>query len=237
MKQRLRIIKNLFLALRWALHFRIFRLVDFIQTYLVIERSRLFDSGFYRESLAIADRNRRDPYPLVHYLAKGAGESKDPHLIFHTRYYCMRNPDVIASGMNPLVHFIVHGSREARNPHPLFDTAYYLRKHPDAVASGVNPLAHYLEFGLDENRSPNPLFDTAYYLRRNPDVVASGMNPLAHFIVYGSREARNPHPLFDTAYYVRIPLISPLDSGGSRHPVPVQVARVFRVIPPPLVGA
>ena len=36
---------------------------------------------------------------------------------------------------------------------------------------------------------------------------------------------------------VRIPLISPLDSGGSRHPVPVQVARVFRVIPPPLVGA
>ena len=203
MKQRLRIIKNLFLALCWALHFRIFRLVDFIQAYLVIERSRLFDSGFYRESLAIADRNRRDPYPLVHYLAKGAGESKDPHRIFHTRYYCMRNPDVIASGMNPLVHFIVHGSREARNPHPLFDTAYYLRKHPDAVASGVNPLAHYLEFGLDENRSPNPLFDTAYYLRRNPDVVASGMNPLAHFIVYGSREARNPHPLFDTAYYVR----------------------------------
>jgi len=39
------------------------------------------------------------------------------------------------------------------------------------------------------------------------------------------------------AFWMRIPLISPLDSGGSRHPVPVQVARVFRVIPPPLVGA
>jgi hypothetical protein len=36
---------------------------------------------------------------------------------------------------------------------------------------------------------------------------------------------------------VRIPLIPPLDSEGIRHPVPIQVARVFRLNPPPLVGA
>jgi hypothetical protein len=36
---------------------------------------------------------------------------------------------------------------------------------------------------------------------------------------------------------LRIPLISPLDSEGIRHPVPIQSARVFRLIPPPLVGA
>jgi len=36
---------------------------------------------------------------------------------------------------------------------------------------------------------------------------------------------------------VRIPLIPPPDSEGIRHPVPIQVARVFRLIPPPLVGA
>ena len=36
---------------------------------------------------------------------------------------------------------------------------------------------------------------------------------------------------------VRIPLISPLDSGGSRHPVPMQSAMGFRMIPPSLVGA
>jgi len=36
---------------------------------------------------------------------------------------------------------------------------------------------------------------------------------------------------------LRIPLIPPLDSEGIRHPVPIQVSRVFRLIPPPLVGA
>jgi len=36
---------------------------------------------------------------------------------------------------------------------------------------------------------------------------------------------------------MRIPLISPLDSGGSRHPVPMQSAMGFRMIPPSLVGA
>jgi len=36
---------------------------------------------------------------------------------------------------------------------------------------------------------------------------------------------------------VPIPLISPLDSGGIRHPVPMQSAMVFRLNPPPLVGA
>lgn len=34
-----------------------------------------------------------------------------------------------------------------------------------------------------------------------------------------------------------IPLIPPPDSEGSRHPVPIQSARVIRLIPPPLVGA
>ena len=36
---------------------------------------------------------------------------------------------------------------------------------------------------------------------------------------------------------LRIPLIPPLDSEGIRHPVPIQSARVFRLNPPPLVGA
>jgi hypothetical protein len=43
--------------------------------------------------------------------------------------------------------------------------------------------------------------------------------------------------LFSAQTFVRIPLIPPLDSEGIRHPVPIQVARVFRLIPPPLVGA
>ena len=203
MKQRLRIIQKFFLVICWALHFRIFSLVDFLSAYLVIERSRLFDSGFYRESLAKADRNRRDPYPLVHYLARGARESKDPNLFFDTSYYLMRNHDVAVTGLNPLIHFIVYGSHEKRNPHPLFNTAHYLRQYPDVVAAGLNPLTHYREYGALNGGNPNPLFDTAYYLRKYPDVVESGLNPLAHYLEFGANENRNPNPLFDTAYYSR----------------------------------
>ena len=47
---------------------------------------------------------------------------------------------------------------------------------------------------------------------------------------------------FDARFFpksaeVPIPLIPPPDSEGIRHPVPIQVARVFRLIPPPLAGA
>ncbi len=127
MKRRLQIIRKIFLVLFWALRFRIFRLVDFVRAYLVIERSGLFDAGFYRKNLAMVDRNRMDPYPLVHYLARGAREAKDPHPLFDTAYYLMQNPDVADSGSNPLVHYLKYGAHEGRNPHPLFDTAYYLR--------------------------------------------------------------------------------------------------------------
>jgi len=34
-----------------------------------------------------------------------------------------------------------------------------------------------------------------------------------------------------------IPLIPPLDSEGIRHLVPIQSAMVFRMNPPPLIGA
>ncbi len=37
--------------------------------------------------------------------------------------------------------------------------------------------------------------------------------------------------------WMPIPMMPPLDSEGSRPPVPIQSARVFRLIPPSLVGA
>jgi glycosyltransferase involved in cell wall biosynthesis len=203
MKRWLEIIRKIFLALFWALRFKIFRLVDFVHIYQVIERSGLFDAVFYRETLALADRNRMDPYPLVHYLARGARDGKDPHPLFDTTYYLKRYPDVVASDFNPLVHYLKCGANEDRNPSPLFDTAYYLKQYPDVSASGLNPLIHYLEYGACEDRNPNPLFDTAYYLKQYPDVSASGLNPLVHYLEYGAHEDRNPNPLFDTAHYLK----------------------------------
>ena len=143
MKQLLQIIRKISLVLFGALHFRIFGLVDFLRTYLTIERSGLFDAEFYRKCLDVEDRNRRDPYPLVHYLARGAREAKDPHPLFDTAYYMMQCPDIAESGINPLIHFIQDGVFNARKPNPLFDTAYYLRKYTDVAEASLNPLAHY----------------------------------------------------------------------------------------------
>ena len=202
MKRRLLIIRKIFLVLFWALRFRIFRLVDFFRDYLVIERSGLFDVEFYRKTLPAVDQNRMNPYPLAHYLARGAREARNPHPLFDTVYYLRQKPDVADAGWNPLIHFIKHGANEGLNPNPLFYTSYYLKQDPDVAATGMNPLVHYVECGARKDRKPNPLFDTAYYLRQYPDVAAAGMNPLVHYLEYGTHEDRKPNPLFDSAYYL-----------------------------------
>ena len=130
MKRRLRIIGKIFLVLFWALHFRIFRLLRFVKAYRVIEQAGLFDLDFYRKTLDVADSTRSKDYSLAHYLAKGAGEGRDPHPLFDTAYYLKQYPDVVESGLNPLVHYIRSGANENRNPSPLFDTAYYLKQYP-----------------------------------------------------------------------------------------------------------
>jgi O-antigen biosynthesis protein len=203
MKRRLQIIGKIFLVLFWALRFRIFRLVRFVRNYLIIERSGLFDAEFYGKTLTLVHRNHGDPYPLVHYLARGASEARDPDPLFNTVYYLAQNPDVADAGSNPLIHYIKYGVHEDRNPHPLFNTAYYLKQYPDVVAAGLNPLAHYLECGARENRNPHTLFDTAYYFGQCPDVRAAGLNPLIHYLKCGAHECRNPNRMFDTAYYLK----------------------------------
>jgi GT2 family glycosyltransferase/glycosyltransferase involved in cell wall biosynthesis/SAM-dependent methyltransferase len=169
------------------------------QSARVIARSGLFDCDWYFVRYPDVAANWRDP--VLHYLAVGASERRDPHPLFDTAYYLEKYPDVVAAGVNPLEHFLTHGFAEGRDPHPLFDTAHYLEKFPD-VAAGVNPLAHFLTHGFAEGRDPHPLFDTAYYLKKYPDVAAAGVNPLVHFVTHGFGEGRDPHPLFDTAYYL-----------------------------------
>jgi len=202
MKRWLNRIGKLFLALFWAIRFRNLGLVLSPGAYFMIERSRLFDAGFYRNTLAEIDKNRRDPFPLIHYLTKGAKEGKDPHPLFDTAYYLKKNPDVADSGSNPFIHYLEFGAREGRNPHLLFDTTYYLEQYPDVVESGLNPLSHYLEFGARKGRNPHRLFDAVYYFRQCPDVAESGLNPLIHYIECGAFEDRNPNPLFHAAYYL-----------------------------------
>jgi len=162
--------------------------------------SPLFDASYYLRQNPDVAAKRIDP--LLHYVARGAAEGRDPSPLFDTSYYLEQNPDVRAAGVNPLLHYLAGGATENRDPNPLFDTSYYLEQNPDVAAAGINPLLHYLSDGAAENRHPNLLFDTSYYLERNPDVAAGGVNPLQHYLTFGAEEKRNPSPLFDSSFYL-----------------------------------
>jgi len=235
MMRRLQIIGKVSRGLFWALRFRTFRLVDFIRTYLAIERSCLFDEKFYL--MKYPDVAAAGVEPLAHYLIHGAKEGRSPSSLFDTAYYLVKNPEIVKTPLHPLVHYLQRGAWEKRDPHPLFQSDYYLMKNPDVAASGVNPLVHYVQFGAREGRKPNPLFDTAYYLKENNDVASSGLNPLSHFIEEGWRRGINPGPLFDMDYYARMnpdvvesginPLVHYLLSGMREGRYPKNVYKIW----------
>ncbi len=172
----------------------------FNREYRLIEKSGLFDTEYYLSHYL--DVKKLKANPLVHYVASGAKEKRDPNPLFDTSYYLDENPDVVESGMNPLAHYIEIGFKEGRDPNPLFDTSYYMDQNPDIEELGINPLLHYLSIGFREGRDPNPLFDTSYYLDENPDIAESEVNPLAHYMKIGFRDGINPNPFFNTSYYL-----------------------------------
>jgi hypothetical protein len=93
-------------------------------------------------------------HPLVHYVAYGAAEGRDPNPLFDTDWYLAQYPDVRGSALNPLAHYLKYGAAEGRNPSPLFDTGWYEATNPDVARSGLNPLVHYLDYGAAEGRAP-----------------------------------------------------------------------------------
>jgi ubiquinone/menaquinone biosynthesis C-methylase UbiE len=128
--------------------------------------------------------------PLLHFLQVGAKEAKDPNVLFNTRFYTTKYPDIVESGVNPLVDFLKQPGNAPRQPHPLFDPVFYLEKYPTASESGENPLSHFVLHGSTGAFDPNPSFDSSYYLELNGDVKRAGLNPLKHYILYGVNELR-----------------------------------------------
>jgi glycosyltransferase involved in cell wall biosynthesis len=121
------------------------------RNYALVAESGLFDSSFYLQlnpDVAAAGVD-----PLVHYLASGGLEGRDPHPLFDSSFYLQSNPDVAAAGVNPLVHYLAAGGFEGRAPHPDFDGAFYLASNPDVAAAGMNPLVHYVTAGRAEQRA------------------------------------------------------------------------------------
>ena len=56
--------------------------------------------------------------PLIHYVAHGWREGRDPGPGFVTTYYLAQNKDVSESGACPLIHYLAHGRHEGRRAKP-----------------------------------------------------------------------------------------------------------------------
>lgn len=74
-----------------------------------------FNPAYYRmmnSDLAAAD----DEALLVHYMAVGWRERRDPRPDFSTRHYIETYPDIARGDINPFLHFILFGKAEGRKP-------------------------------------------------------------------------------------------------------------------------
>lgn len=159
----------------------------------------LFDQAWYLETYPQAAATGLSP--LVHYLARGAGQGLSPHPLVHPNYYAVHNATALqASQVSALEHFVGEGAAQARNPHPLFDVLHYAAQGPE-FAPGEDPASHYVRSGWRDGLSPHPLFDGDWYRRQMP-AEAAETPPLVHYLTRGWREGLTPHPLFDPAWYL-----------------------------------
>jgi len=169
--------------------------IDALWRRRLIARSRIFDANWYKTNYPDAAEER---HPIAHYLQKGAGEKRRPHLLFDPDWYESARGQERRDD-NPLVDYILHGAAEGVDPSPYFSTSFY-RKISGGTGR-LTPLGHFAARGLSRGLTPTPLFDRQWYLDNNPDVRRAGFDPFLHFVASGAREGRSPGPLFDSAWY------------------------------------
>ncbi len=119
-----------------------------------IRRSGLFDVDFYLSQYPDVVQTKIDP--IVHFLAWGAAEHRNPNRAFDTRFYQDHHGDRLRQGENPLVHYVRTGADDGLATSASFDTEYYRQTHPDVAAADVNPLLHYLNVGFWQGRQSCP---------------------------------------------------------------------------------
>ena len=74
--------------------------------------SAMFDTRWYLDTYD--DVKKSNANPVLHYLAFGNLEGRDPSSMFNTSRYLTLNPDVKNCNMNALVHYLKFGSSEGR---------------------------------------------------------------------------------------------------------------------------
>lgn len=152
----------------------------------------LFDDQWYSANNGDLDGAK----PLVHYRAKGAGESRRPSPYFDPNWYQSHFPDVAAQDL--LSHYASTGWQQGWSPSAVFSVDYYLRTNPDVAKAKIEPLRHYVEHGWREGRNPHPAVDIRWLMAQVGD---QRVEPLRSLLT-GDLMA-TPHPLFDTSAYLR----------------------------------
>jgi hypothetical protein len=112
-----------------------------LDQYALLAQSGLFDVDFYRREYGDV---QSEPDLLRHYIARGAGEGRDPNLFFDTDWYAAARPTLAREPLNPLAHYQLEGAREGRDPSPFFQTRSFEAEGRTDRNSFKTGLAAYL---------------------------------------------------------------------------------------------
>ncbi len=154
-------------------YYRLLRLVnphfaiEHWENYSIVKKSRLFDARYYLKNYPDVLRSGMDP--VMHYVAYGYKEGRNPCASFDTVEYAIRHGIPSYSEVNPFVEYIrhfypheefperQHGMHLPDNSIP-FDPAYYLKKYPDLSYSEIDAREHFLLHGFYEGRDSDPSY-------------------------------------------------------------------------------
>ncbi len=207
-------------------------------SYRLLQRSGLFDPGYYLENNHDVATLGLDP--LAHYLFKGFTEPRKYVPLFDVRYYLHQNPEFAETKENPLLHFLTDGRFQGLRPNPFYDLEYYTIKHPDFDISREDLLTHFLREGLKDGgpTSPSPYFDPSFYCRAYPDAAQfMASPPLAykHFLTVGLVEKRRPSIFFDAEWYLdKTPILREHGFDAFYHYLYLQIGTREKKSPSPL---
>jgi len=133
----------------------------------IIKKSGLFDTRYYLENNK--DVLESDADPLMHFVAFGFKEGRNPCPGFDTVAYAIQHGIPSYSNVNPFVQYILQfhassdhlemGNGYERPDHSIpFDANYYLKKYPDLENANIDAYEHFFSHGLYEGRDSDPSY-------------------------------------------------------------------------------
>jgi len=131
----------------------------------IIKTSGLFDTRYYLENNKDVLDSNVDP--LMHYVAFGYKEGRNPCPSFDSIGYAVQHGISSYSNINPFIHYLSNldiagdgldsGVSSDKTDHSIpFDAKFYLKKYPDLQNADIDAFEHFLSHGLYEGRDSDP---------------------------------------------------------------------------------